>query len=211
MFLQTIPHFVYSEEIIVTKLSKVRKSCKNDIDIKLSFMPFFIKAISNALLKYPILNASFDDGCNNIIYKNQHNIGVAMDTKIGLAVPVIKNVDKLSIIDISRELQRLMERGKDGTFSNEDLAGGTFSISNIGIIGGTYTKPVILPPQVGIMAIGRSRIVPTFDCNGNVKPEEILNLSASADHRIIDGATAANFITLVKKQIENPYLLFLSG
>lgn len=172
-------------------------------------MPFFIKAASNALFKYPIINSSFDDTYSNIIYKKPHNIGVAMDTKIGLAVPVIKNVETLNVIQIAKELNRLMLAGKEGTFSSNDLTGGTFSISNIGVVGGTYTKPVILPPQVGIIAIGRSKIVPTFDANGNVKPEEVVYLSAAADHRIIDGATMAKFITLIKKQIENPYLLFL--
>lgn len=133
-----------------------------------------------------------------------------MDTKVGLAVPVIKNVEKLSITEIGQELNRIMLTGKEGTFSNEDLAGGTFSISNIGVIGGTYTKPVILSPQVGIVAIGRSKVVPTFDASGNLKPEEVVYLSAAADHRLIDGATMANFITAIKKQVENPYLLFLN-
>lgn len=173
-------------------------------------MPFFIKAASNALSKYPVLNSSFDANFNNVIYKKSHNIGVAMDTKVGLAVPVIKNVKNLSVIEIARELNRLMMAGKEGTFSSEDLADGTFSISNIGIIGGTYTKPVILPPQVGIIAIGRSKIVPTFDSTGSVKPEEVVYLSAAADHRLIDGATMANFITAIKRQIEDPYLLFLN-
>lgn len=173
-------------------------------------MPFFIKATSNAILKYPILNSRFNESYTSVIYKKSHNIGVAMDTKIGLAVPVIKNVQNLSILEIARELNRLMIAGKDGIFSNEDLADGTFSISNIGVIGGTYTKPVILPPQVGIIAIGRSKVVPTFDRNGNVRPEEVVYLSAAADHRLIDGATMANFITAIKKQIEDPNLLFLN-
>lgn len=194
----------------MTKLSELRKTVKDLTDKKLSFMPFFIKAASNALLKYPILNSSFDDSYSNVIYKKSHNIGVAMDTKIGLAVPVIKNVENLNVMQIAEELQRVMRAGKEGTFSSEDLNGGTFSISNIGVVGGTYTKPVILPPQVGIVAIGRSKVVPTFDLNGNLKAEEVVYLSAAADHRIIDGATMANFITFIKKQIENPQLLFLN-
>lgn len=172
-------------------------------------MPFFIKAASNALLKFPILNSSFDENYN-VIYKKSVNIGVAMDTKVGLAVPVIKNVQNLNTIEIAQALNRLMAAGKEGTFSSEDLVGGTFSISNIGVIGGTYTKPVIQPPQVGIIAIGRVKVVPTFDSSGNLKPEEVVYLSAAADHRLIDGATMANFITAIKKQIENPYLLFLN-
>lgn len=194
----------------MTKLSEVREIAREAADLKISFMPFFIKAVSNALFRYPVLNSSFDESYSNVIFKKAHNIGVAMDTKVGLAVPVIKNVEKLSVRQIANELNRLMQAGKEGAFSNEDLAGGTFSVSNIGIIGGTYTKPVILPPQVGIIAMGRSKVIPTFDPHGNVKPEEVVYLSAAADHRIIDGATMANFITLIKKQIENPYLLFLN-
>lgn len=188
----------------------MRKIAKEVTDLKISFMPFFIKATSNALLKYPILNSSFDENYTNVIYKKPHNIGVAMDTKVGLAVPVIKNVHKLNVLEIAKELNRLMTAGKDGVFTNEDLTGGTFSVSNIGVIGGTYTKPVILPRQVGIVAMGRSKVVPTFDSNGHVKPEEVVYLSAAADHRLIDGATMANFITAIKRQIENPYLLFLN-
>lgn len=97
-------------------------------------MPFFIKAASNALQRFPVLNATLDENCENVTYKGEHNIGVAMDTKVGLAVPVIKNVEKLSIIEISNELNRLIKSGRDGTFSPQDLSGGTFTISNIGAV-----------------------------------------------------------------------------
>jgi len=207
-----IPHFVYCDEIAVTKLSKIRKSLKKDAEeagAKLTMLPFFIKAASNALYKFPILNASLDENCENIIYKSSHNIAVAMDTAVGLAVPVIKNVEKLSILEIAKELNRLMKSGKDGNFTTHDLTGGTFTISNIGVIGGTYATPVILPPQVAIIAIGASKVLPRFDSSSNIIAEEILNVSGSADHRIVDGAVMANFVNLMKKQIENPYLLLL--
>lgn len=97
-------------------------------------MPFFIKAVSNALHRYPIINSSLDDNCENVIYKSSHNIGVAMDTAVGLAVPVIKNVQNLGVVQIAEELHRLMARGKQGNFATEDLVDGTFSISNIGIV-----------------------------------------------------------------------------
>lgn len=159
--LQKIPHFVYSDEITVTELSKIRNKMKQsfaDNNLKLSFMPFLIKAASNALVKYPVLNSVLDEKCENVTYKSTHNIAVAMDTKLGLAVPVIKNVEALSIGAITRELNKLMESGKKGVFKQEDLVGGTFTISNIGIIGGTYTKPVILPPQVAIIAFGAIKV-----------------------------------------------------
>ncbi|CAH1156256.1 unnamed protein product [Phaedon cochleariae] len=205
-----IPHFVYSDEITVTELSKVRNILKNAHQTKISFVPFFIKAVSNALHHFPILNASVDVTCDNILYHDSHNIGVAMDTAVGLAVPVIKNVAALTIVEIDRELQRLIKTGKTGNFSPGDLSGCTFSVSNIGSIGGTYMKPLILPPQVAILAVGSSQVLPRFDELGNVKGEEILNVSGSADHRVIDGATMARFVKALKRQLENPYLLFLN-
>ncbi|XP_044256206.1 lipoamide acyltransferase component of branched-chain alpha-keto acid dehydrogenase complex, mitochondrial [Tribolium madens] len=208
-----IPHFVYSDEIAITQLSQLRQTLKKlpeTQDLKLSFMPFFIKAASNALLRFPALNSTLDENCENVTYKSEHNIGIAMDTKIGLAVPVIKNVEKLSIIEISNELNRLIKSGRSGNFSPQDLSGGTFSISNIGAIGGTYMKPVIMPPQVAIIAIGASQVLPRFDDSKNIVSVEVLNLSGAADHRIIDGATMARFVQTLKRQIENPYLLFLN-
>lgn len=208
-----IPDFVYSDEVAVTKLAQLRQAVKEEClksGVKISYMPFFIKAASNGLLKYPVLNASVDSNCENITYKSSHNIGIAMDTKVGLAVPVIKNVQDLSVIEIAKELNRLMISGKEGTFSASDLTGGTFAISNIGVIGGTYTKPVILPPQVAIIALGTSRVLPRFDADMKVIPEEIICVSGAADHRVVDGVSMASFINLLKKQIENPYLLFLN-
>ncbi|XP_076260983.1 dihydrolipoamide branched chain transacylase E2 [Rhynchophorus ferrugineus] len=204
-----IPHFVYSDEIKVTTLSKLRKELKLQ-EVKLTFLPFFVKAASNALQRYPLVNSSLDENCENIIYHKDNNIGIAMDTKEGLAVPVIKNVESKTVLEIAIELNRLITNGKNGIFSPNDLSGATFSISNIGIVGGTYTKPVILPPQVAIIALGIVQVLPRYDSSGNIKPEEIINVSGSADHRIIDGVTMANFIKTIKKQIENPNLLFLN-
>lgn len=208
-----IPHFVFSDEIKVTKLSQLRKELKNlpELkDTKITFMPFFIKATSNALQRYPIINASVDEKCENIIYHKHHNIGVAMATSQGLAVPVIKNVESLTVLEIAKQLNKLIESGKNGNFSTSDLSGATFSVSNIGMVGGTYAKPVILPPQVAIYAIGMTQVLPRFDDTGNVVAEEIMTISGSADHRILDGVTMASFIKTIKKQIENPSLLFLN-
>lgn len=125
---------MYTDEIKVTQLSNLRNVLKTKEDLKVSFVPFFIKAISNALLKYPIINASLDEHCEHIIYHHNHNIGVAMDTAQGLAVPVIKNVQEMGIMDITEELARLLNSGKKGYFSPDDLTGGTFTISNIGSV-----------------------------------------------------------------------------
>lgn len=124
---------MYTDEIKITELSSFRKILKTE-EVKISFVPFFVKAISNALSKFPILNASLDEKCENVIYHESHNIGIAMDTSQGLAVPVIKNVQSMGILDISLELQRLLQSGKDGNFSPSDLSGGTFTVSNIGSV-----------------------------------------------------------------------------
>lgn len=132
-----MPHFVYSDEVTVTKLSQLRKSLKSVPELqdrKISFMPFIIKATSNALKRYPIINATTDENLENIIYKGKHNIGIAMDTKVGLAVPVIKDVANLSVLEIADELNRLLKSGKDGNFAPSDVTGATFSISNIGVV-----------------------------------------------------------------------------
>lgn len=135
--LQEIPHFVYNDEISVTNLIKLRSKIRkisDEIGIKITYMPFFIKATSNALQRYPIINSQLDDKMENIIFMKSHNIGVAMDTPHGLVVPVIKDVQNKGIIDISKDLNRLMELRKDGKFSPDDLSGGTITISNIGAV-----------------------------------------------------------------------------
>lgn len=133
-FPQKIPQFLYSDEITVTELSHLRRLLKTTEDMKISFLPFFVKAISNALSKYPILNASLDDQWEHIIFHRNHNIGIAVDTAQGLAVPIIKNVQEMGVLDIATDLQRLLKSGKEGTFSLNDLSGGTFTVSNIGSV-----------------------------------------------------------------------------
>ncbi|XP_022900766.1 lipoamide acyltransferase component of branched-chain alpha-keto acid dehydrogenase complex, mitochondrial [Onthophagus taurus] len=208
-----IPHFLLCEEITVTKLTSLRKSIKQEAEnqgIKLTMMPFFIKAASNALSRNDVLNATFDSNSELVTYHGAHNIGVAMDTKIGLAVPIIKNVDQLTILEIAQELNRLMVSGKEGNFRTQDLQGGTFTLSNIGIIAGTYAAPVILPPQVAILAIGATQTLPRFDKDKNLVAEDVLNVSGSGDHRIVDGASMARFLKDFKKQLEEPNYLFLN-
>lgn len=210
-----IPHFVYHDEICVTNLVKLKQKLKmksSEINVKLTYMPFFIKAVSNALTKYPVLNSKIDDKQENIIYYNSHNIGVAMDTPGGLAVPVIKNVQNKTILEIAKELNRLQELGKNLKFTPTDLSDGTFTISNIGAIGGTYAKPIILPPQSAILALGKFQLVPRFT-DGDVtkiSAETIGYISGAADHRIVDGASMAGFCNHLKQQIEEPYFLFMN-
>ncbi|XP_077188996.1 lipoamide acyltransferase component of branched-chain alpha-keto acid dehydrogenase complex, mitochondrial [Paroedura picta] len=207
-----IPHFGYCDEIDLTQLVKLREELKPVADargVKLSFMPFFIKAASLGLLHYPILNASVDENCENITYKASHNIGVAMDTGQGLVVPNVKNVQVRSVFEIASELNRLQKLGSANQLGTNDLTGGTFTLSNIGTIGGTYTKPVILPPEVAIGALGKAQVLPRFNSVGEVVKAQIVNVSWSADHRIIDGATMARFSNLWKSYLENPASMLL--
>ncbi|CAH2075244.1 unnamed protein product, partial [Iphiclides podalirius] len=207
-----IPHFGLSDEYDVTKLIQSRESLKiiaQERGVKLTYMPIIIKASSLALTAHPVLNSSLDSSCENIIYKASHNIGVAMDTPNGLVVPVIKNVQHKSILEIAQELNILQEKGLKGQLGLNDIAGGTFTLSNIGVVGGTYAKPVILPPQVSIGALGKIQVLPRFNSNGDVVKTHILTVSWSADHRVVDGVTMAKFSNNLKQYLEDPYKLLL--
>lgn len=207
-----IPHFGYCDEVDLTELVRLREELKpvaSARGIKLSFMPFFIKAASLGLLQFPILNASVDESCQKVTYKASHNIGVAMDTQQGLIVPNVKSVQVRSVVDIAAELNRLQRLGAQGQLSTADLTGGTFTLSNIGSIGGTYAKAVILPPEVAIGALGSIKPLPRFNQKGDVYKAHIMKVSWSADHRVIDGATMSRFSNLWKSYLENPASMLL--
>ncbi|XP_045101402.1 lipoamide acyltransferase component of branched-chain alpha-keto acid dehydrogenase complex, mitochondrial-like [Portunus trituberculatus] len=207
-----IPHFCYCDEVDMTALVGLRGQLKATAEahgIRLSYMPFFIKAASIALSHYPLLNSSVDDKCENITYKASHNIGLAMDTSEGLVVPNVKGVQGLTLLEVAAELNRLQELGVRGNLTTRDITGGTFTISNIGSISGTYAKPVILPPEVAIGAVGKIQVLPRFDSSGNVVRAHIMQVSWSADHRVIDGATMANFSNMWKSFLENPSKMVL--
>jgi 2-oxoisovalerate dehydrogenase E2 component (dihydrolipoyl transacylase) len=216
-----VQHLTYSDEIVVDELIAIRSLLKSDaekMNIKLSFMPLIIKATSLALAQYPVLNTTVNKDCSEMTYHGNHNIGVAMDTSKGLIVPVIKGVQNMSIYEIAKELSVLQEAASKGTITEAQMQGGTFTLSNIGSIGGTYVVPVIVIPQTTIGAFGRQQILPRYvDDNGapasakaihkghaSVKPVTIMNVSWSADHRVIDGATVARFSNLWKSYLEAP-------
>jgi 2-oxoisovalerate dehydrogenase E2 component (dihydrolipoyl transacylase) len=207
-----IPHFGLSDDIRVDRLVQLRNELKSVADqheVRLTFMPFFIKAASLALKQYPILNSTLSADETQITYRSAHNIGVAMDTPDGLLVPIIKNVQNMTILEIAKELKRLMDIGAKGKLGAADLSGGTFSLSNIGTIGGTYASPLLPPGNVGIGAIGKIQKVPVYDEQDRVVPAQIMNISWSADHRVIDGATMARFNKAWKQYLENPSLMLL--
>lgn len=209
-----IPHFAYSDEIDMTRLvefrDQLKKAAAEQGVPKLTFMPFCIKAASIALLKFPIINSSLDVENETVIYKGAHNISVAIDTPDGLVVPNIKNCQSKTILEIAKDLNELIARGRSGTLKPEDFVDGTFSLSNIGVIGGTYTHPCIMAPQVSIGAMGRTKAVPRFNEKGEIVKAYIMNVSWSADHRVIDGVTMASFSNVWKEHLENPALFLVS-
>eukprot|EP00118_Oscarella_pearsei_P011007 m.70535 g.70535 ORF g.70535 m.70535 type:complete len:474 (+) comp35698_c0_seq4:34-1455(+) len=203
-----IPHFGYSDEVAMDALVQLRMNLNdqmaNERGIRLSYMPFFIKAASAALTQYPVLNSHLNDDCTEILFKASHNIGVAVDSPDGLIVPNVKAVQSRSIYEIALELRRLRELATAGRLGADDLSGGSFTLSNIGMIGGTYVNPVILPPEVCIGGIGRMQLLPRFDQGGDVVATHVMAISWSADHRVIDGATVARFSNLWKSYLEEP-------
>ena len=206
-----IPHFLYSDTVNVTTLGTMRSRLNEQRDLtdpKLSYMPFVVKAVSLALNKYPTLNARLDtsDAAKpKLLLRKNHNIGIAMDTPAGLLVPVIKTVNARSITSIAHEIQRLAERGAAGKLSNEDLTGGTITVSNIGNIGGGVLAPVIVEGQLAIMGMGKIKATPIFGADGkSIERADMLSTSWSADHRVIDGATMARMAKVVQDYLEQP-------
>ncbi len=203
---KTIPHVTQFDEVDITNLDKVIKILKKvnkDKNIKVSYIPFFIKAICQILKEIPIFNTSIDDNEINYIQKDYYNIGVAVNTDEGLLVPVIKNANKKSIKKLTIELITLVEKAKNGSLTLEEMSGGCFTISSLGNIGGKYFTPIINPPEVAILGISKIDIKPMFK-EGNFLPKKMLPISLSYDHRIINGVDAANFTNLFGKLIKTP-------
>ncbi len=209
----TIPHFTYCEEIDLTELIALRLSLKDGLakqGVKLTMMPFFMKAMSLALNEFPILNSQVNADCSEITYFTDHNIGIAVDSKVGLLVPNIKGCQHKSIVDIANDLTKLTDLAREGRVSPADLKGGTITISNIGAIGGTVATPIINKPEVAIVALGKVQQLPRFDSKGQVVARSIMQISWSGDHRVIDGGTIARFTNLWKKYLEEPSSMLIA-
>lgn len=203
----TIPHFTYCEEIDMTELIKLRLELKevySKQDIKLTMMPFFMKAISLALKEFPVINSQVNDDCSEITYFNDHNIGMAVDSKVGLLVPNVKQVQTKSILDLAIDITRLTNDARSGRVQTSDLKGGTITISNIGAIGGTVATPIINKPEAAIVALGKLQKLPRYNEEGAVEARQIMQVSWSGDHRVIDGGSIARFCNLWKSFLEKP-------
>lgn len=192
----TAAHFTYVEEVDMGEIVKLRKGAQAEAEkkgVKLTFLPFIMKALVPCLAEFPYLNASLDDGKGEIILKGDYNIGVATDTPQGLMVPVIKNVDRKSIWEIAYEIQTLSEKCRTGKVAIDDLKGGTFTVTNAGSIGGVLATPVINHPEVAILGVNAIRKRPVVK-NDQIVIGEVMFLSMSVDHRVVDGADAARFM-----------------
>ena len=196
----------------VTELERMRVSSKDDYakaGIKLTAMPFVIKAVAMALREHPTINASIDMANDQIIYKDYIHIGIAVDTDRGLVVPSLRNADQLSISEIARSLSQISENVRNSRFTVADLQGSTFTISNLGAIGGSYSTPIVNVPEVAILLIGRSREMPVV-VNGSIEVRLMMPLSLSYDHRLVDGATAARFLNELMGYLRAPSRLLLA-
>ncbi len=206
-----IPHACGMDFVDVTDLVAIREKEKAALaqrGIKLTYLPFIIKSCTIALRKYPSFNAHFDDVRNELIARKDINIGIAVDTPDGLMVVVIKEADKKTISDIAKEIEVLAELARTRKVSLEDIRGSTFTITNVGSVGGTFSTPIINPPEVAIMGIHRIQDMP-WVVGGQVKPRKIMGVSLCFDHRVSDGAIATEFTNLVKQHLEDPYLLLM--
>jgi len=209
----TVPRVVNFDDADVTELEAFRQSSKDDYasrGIKLTTMPFLIKAVATALRHHGALNAVIDTENEQIIYKDYVNLGIAIDTDRGLVVPTLKNADRMSIPDIAYALAELSNRVRNNNFAVSDLRGGTFTISNLGAIGGTYSTPIVNVPEVAILLVGRSRKLPMVMPDDTIKPRLMMPLSLAYDHRLVDGATAARFLNDIIAYLEAPSRLLLA-
>ncbi|MGC3967053.1 MAG: 2-oxo acid dehydrogenase subunit E2 [Pirellulales bacterium] len=209
----TIPQLTNFDDADITELERMRKGSMSgggSGDVKLTMLPFVMKAVAMALRQHPALNASLDLEKEEIIYKDYVHLGCAVDTERGLVVPVIRDVDQMSIPGISGAVAHIADRAKSNQLGLADYTGASFTISNLGAIGGTYSTPIINLPEVAILLLGRSRYLPVV-INEKIEVRLMMPLSLSYDHRLIDGATAARFLNEVKNYLQVPGRLLLAS
>lgn len=210
---QTSPHVTHLDEVEVQALWDHRKKFKSIAEeqgVKLTFLPYVVKALVSMLKKYPQFNTSIDNETFEVIQKHYYNIGIAADTERGLVVPVVKHADKKSMFEVSDEINNLAVKARDGKLSGDEMKGGSMTISNLGSAGGQWFTPVINQPEVAIIGIGRIE-QKAIVRDGEVVAAPVLALSLSYDHRQIDGATAQNALNHVKRLLNNPELLLMEG
>lgn len=206
----TAPHVTHMDEADITELYSVVQEAKKKAEkkkIHLTYLPFVVQALVKALKKHPSLNASLDDAHSEIIYKKYYNFGIAVDSDAGLMVPIAKNVDKKTILQLAKEIAEIAQKCRDRTISLEELKGGTISITNIGAFGGIFATPIIHQPEVANVGLFRIKDQPRV-VDGKIVVRKIMPLTVAFDHRVIDGGEAARFMNDLKYYLENPKVLF---
>ena len=208
----TAPHYHFVEEVDATALVDMRNRLNEKLakdKVKLSFLPFFVKAVVAAFRAFPQVNANMDEAKQELIVRGEHNIGIAAMTEQGLTVPVVKHADRLTIRQLGTEIGRLGQAARDQKLKVEELSGGTFTITSLGQTGGLFATPIINHPEVAIMGVHRMRKRAVVDENDQIVIKPVMLFSFSFDHRVIDGATGAEFAYEVIKFVEQPELLFV--
>ena len=208
---QNAVHMSVMDEVEIGDLVSMRQKLKaeyKDKGLSVSYLPFVIKALTLALREFPVLNAELDLEGGNIIHKKYYNIGIAVDTPEGLVVPVIRDADKKSIIELAEELNQISIKARDRHLTLEDMKDGTFTVTSYGSIGGYYAVPVINYPQVAIFGIGRVAEKPVVK-DGQIVVGQMLPISMSVDHRIVDGGEVARFLNTVLNYLKNPVLMLV--
>jgi pyruvate dehydrogenase E2 component (dihydrolipoamide acetyltransferase) len=193
----TIPHVTQFDDADTTALNELRKkhaAAYEQQGARLTLTVFLLKALASTLQKHPLFNASIDEASSQVVFKNYFHIGVAVDTEAGLLVPVIRDVERKSLLEIARDLEDLARKARDRKVSVEELKGGTFTLSNQGGIGGAHFTPIINKPEVAILGVGRGVMRPVVTRDGKIEPRQMTPLGLSYDHRLIDGGSAARFI-----------------
>ncbi|SDE27235.1 pyruvate dehydrogenase E2 component (dihydrolipoamide acetyltransferase) [Bhargavaea beijingensis] len=209
----TAPHVTHLDEVDVTALVEHRRKFKEiaaEKGIKLTYLPYVVKALVSTLREYPQLNVSYDETTEEVIQKHYFNVGIAADTDRGLLVPVIKNADRKSVFAVSDEINQLAVKARDGKLAPNEMKGGSMSISNLGSASGQWFTPIINHPEVAILGIGRIAEKPVVK-NGEIVAAPMLALSLSYDHRMIDGVTAQQALNHIKKLLSNPELLLMEA
>jgi pyruvate dehydrogenase E2 component (dihydrolipoamide acetyltransferase) len=207
----TAAHFTYVDDLDVTDLVKMRNEVKRmyaDQGINVTYMPFIMKAIVAAMRVFPTMNCSLDETANELVIKKYYNFGIATDTDSGLIVPVVKDVDRKTIPELAKDIQDVSARTRTGKVTIDDLTGGTFTITNAGNIGGLFATPVINFPEVAILGVHAIKDTPVIR-DGQIVVGKKMYLSVSIDHRLVDGATGARWMNVVKENLEQPWRLFL--
>ena len=204
-------HYTYVEEIDVSELVRLRDRMAKHVEkqgTRLSYLPFIVKAVVAGLKAHPHLNATMDDTREELVVRSAYHIGIAAAAPDGLIVPVVRNADQKSVSTLAREIQDLAERGRAGKLSRAELTGSTFTITSLGALGGVLATPILNYPEVAILGVHKIQRRPVYRPDGTIGPADLMNLSISLDHRVVDGAEGAQFLATVKAYLEDPHQLF---